>query len=334
MTKAHAVAFTEIERAELVSIDLPDLQEGEVLVRTEVSAVSPGTEMRCFAGKQPDSVALPYIPGYSLAGIVTAVTPNAPVSVGQRVFASGTRRASINLQWGGHVSHAIAGFGDVMPLPEGMPVRSAAISKLVAIALRGVRICHPNATDSVVVVGLGPIGMLSARLYRELGCRVLCVDLEPARVAIARKAGMEATEVRGSIEETVRAWAPEGVDVVADATGSPAVLPFSMAALRQPAWGTSSVDGPKLVIQGSYPNSFTLPYQDAFRKELTILMPRDTNPSLVRESISIIAEGRCMVDDLFTWFGDPVRAPEAYGLLQSDRSVMTAAFDWTAYGSP
>ena len=49
MNKAYAVAFTANDQVELTSFELPDLQAGEVLIRTEVSGVSPGTEMRCLA---------------------------------------------------------------------------------------------------------------------------------------------------------------------------------------------------------------------------------------------------------------------------------------------
>jgi len=333
MRKASAVTFTDVGQVELASFDLPDLRPGELLIRTDASAVSPGTEMRCLAGRQADSVAFPYIPGYSMAGVVEAVSPGCPNAVGDRVFASGTRYASINLQWGGHVSHAITSSDSVVLLPNGCASHLAAMAKLVAIALRGVRVCKPKPSDLVAVVGLGPIGMLSARLYRTTGAKVLSVDQEASRVELARAAGMEALLVDGTIEETVFNYFGQGADVVVDATGIPEVLPFSIAAARQPAWGNPDVNGPKLVIQGSYPNLFTIPYPDAFRKELTILMPRDTTPNEVRDAVMMIADGTCRVDDLISWFGDPGECAKAYGLLKNDRTTMTAGFDWSNYAS-
>jgi 2-desacetyl-2-hydroxyethyl bacteriochlorophyllide A dehydrogenase len=331
MNKAYAVAFTANDQVELTSFELPDLQAGEVLIRTEVSGVSPGTEMRCLAGMQPESVAYPYVPGYSMAGVVEAVASGSHIAVGDRVFASGTKRASINLQWGGHVSHAIASEDSVYPIPTGCPSKLASLSKLAAIALRGVRVSRSSSSDHVAVVGLGPIGMLSARLHRAAGAQVLGLDQEISRVNLAKASGIDAAVVKGTILETVQEHFGQGADIVVDATGNPKVLPFSLAAVRDLAWGITEINGPKLVIQGSYPDQFSLPYQDAFRKELTILLPRDGSPAEIRDILSMIANGACQVEDLISWYGDPSDAHQAYGRLRSDRTSMTVAFDWSAY---
>jgi threonine dehydrogenase-like Zn-dependent dehydrogenase len=106
-----------------------------------------------------------------------------------------------------------------------------------------------------------------------------------------------------------------------------------MRAAKDLPWGENDVTGSKLVIQGSYPDQFTLPYQESFRKELHILMPRDHTPADLVQAVKMIADGVCQVDDLISWFGDPAEAPEAYKLLRSDRSMMTIAFDWGKYAS-
>ena len=329
MKQAKAIAVTGIGKVEFVPVELPDLEPGEVLIRTEASAVSRGTELRCLAGKQPESLPFPFIPGYSLVGIVEEVCGDSPVAVGTRVFSTGTKRASINLEWGSHLSYAISNANEVVPVPDGCPPKLASFAKMAAIALRGTHVAEPRPSDCVVVVGLGPIGSLSQRLFHKAGNNVFGLDQESIRVDIARKAGLAADVVAGTIDQAVQAHFGHGADIVVDVTGVPSVLPFSLRATKDVPWGTNDARGSKLVIQGSYPDQFSLPYQEAFRKELHILMPRDNTPTDLADAVKFIADGTLKVEDFISWYGPPSNAAEAYNLLRSDRSIMTIAFDWS-----
>ena len=232
MHRAKAIAATGVNVIELVDIELPELEPGELLIRTEFTAVSPGTELRCLAGLQSGDVDFPFIPGYSVVGIVESVTADSPVSVGTRVFAAGTSRASINRQWGGHVSYATAHANQVVPIPDGCPPQWAVLSKLVAIALRGCRIAEPKPSEKVAVVGLGPIGLLSLRQFHAAGANVLGVDQDASRVGRAEKDGIAASAVTSTIKDTVYEHFGQGADIVVDATGVPGVLPLSIQAAR------------------------------------------------------------------------------------------------------
>ena len=70
--QTQAILFTDRQRATLTDATVPDPGPGEVIVETAFSCVSPGTELRCLAGAQPDGLPFPFIPGYSLAGHVIA----------------------------------------------------------------------------------------------------------------------------------------------------------------------------------------------------------------------------------------------------------------------
>jgi len=67
----QALVFAGLDRPEVWEIQLPALKPHEVLVETAYSCISPGTEMRCLAGKQ-DGARFPFIPGYSLSGRIAA----------------------------------------------------------------------------------------------------------------------------------------------------------------------------------------------------------------------------------------------------------------------
>ena len=97
-------------------------------------------------------------------------------------------------------------------------------------------------------------------------------------MALARAAGIEAITPDGAIAATVHEVLPDGADIVVDATGAAAVLPQAVASARELGWDDSPLQGARIVVQGSYPEDFSIPYQEAFRKEAHILVPRDMPP--------------------------------------------------------
>ena len=76
-------------------------------------------------------------------------------------------------------------------VPEGVPDEHAAFTVLAAIGLQGIRLVQPTLGECVVVTGLGLIGLLTVQLLRAQGCRVLGIDFDPQRLALARQFGAE-----------------------------------------------------------------------------------------------------------------------------------------------
>lgn len=168
-------------------VRVPDPGAGEVLVKAAYSCVSPGTELRCLSGN--DVTAWPYVPGYAMAGTVVANGPGTHLAAGTRVFCGGTERCSITRQWGAHLQYAVRTEAELLVLPEQVDMIDAAIARLAAIAHHGVRLCPPQQGERIAVVGLGPIGHLSARLHALAGGNVLGVDVAASRVARLTAAG-------------------------------------------------------------------------------------------------------------------------------------------------
>lgn len=322
-----AVACTGVGRIEVMKAPIEKPGPGEYLVRSEFTAISPGTELRCIAGKQPGAVPFPFIPGYAIAGVIEEAGPGTKLAEGTRVLCDGTRRGKIQAMWGGHVSHAISPEGGVLPAPESVPAEQVVFAKLAAISHRGVHVARPTPGERVVVIGLGLIGLLSARLFAAEGCRVLALDKLESRVRSARSETIVARTIAGTAaEEVCREW-PDGPDIVIDATGNPSALAASMECCPIPAWGESEQSGSRLIIQGSYAGEFTLPYQETFLRELSIHLPRDTRPADKREVLLDIAEGRLDVSDLTERRFAPDQAPEAYERLRNG-DIQTALIDW------
>lgn len=76
-------------------------------------------------------------------------------------------------------------------IPDGVSDEAASFTVLAAIGLQGIRLVNPTIGECVVVTGLGLIGLLTVQMLRAQGCRVLGIDLDPARLALARQFGAE-----------------------------------------------------------------------------------------------------------------------------------------------
>lgn len=195
-------------------IPVPALRPGCVLIRSAVSVVSAGTERMLLefgkagyldkARQQPDKVRQvldkvrtdglgptikavrakldrPIPLGYSNAGVV--------IGVGEGVtrFSPGDRVVS-----NGHHAEVVCVPENLCArIPDGVDDETAAFTVVGAIALQGIRLVAPTLGEQVVVTGLGLIGLVTVQILRANGCRVLGIDLDPGRAALAREYGAE-----------------------------------------------------------------------------------------------------------------------------------------------
>jgi 3-hydroxyethyl bacteriochlorophyllide a dehydrogenase len=332
--KTQAILFTGCDQVELGDVTVPEPGPGEVLIRTEFSAVSPGTELRCLAGRQPGMGAWPVLPGYQATGRVVRAGSGVKLSAGTPVYFSGTQRlGGAGRLWGGHIAHAVVAVGDVLPLAPGASLADSSLNKLAAIAHHGVRLASPMRGETVLVIGLGPIGLLAARLHALAGARVFAMDVANDRVLRARESGLEAHVIQESAAATLARLAPGGADIVVDTTGAPAVLADAVTALRSVPWGEPAAERarPRLVVQGSYPENAmpAFPYYPVFEREAAVLTPRDCEVADLVATLALISSGRLKVHDLYGGARGASSAPEVYGALRTRASANpTAVFAW------
>jgi bacteriochlorophyllide a dehydrogenase len=328
--QTRAILFTAPHQVSLETIEIPNPETDEILIKSLYSLVSPGTELRCRAGKQ-EGVVFPFIPGYTMVGRVIARGPGASLPEGTLVFCGGTSKANVNRAWGGHIAHAIQPERDVYPIPAGVDALQATAAKLAAIAYRGVRLSQPRPHEMVAVIGLGAIGLLAAQLHALSGAQVVAADLSPYRVANAQRAGLQAFVPQGELGEAFRAYFPNGADVVVDATGVPLVLAQAIETAKEKPWDDSPELGARVVIQGSYAGDFSLPYQSVFMKELSFYAPRDVQPRDIRAMLDVMARGKLNLHALISEVRAPETAVETYAALtKPEVELITVAFDWQA----
>lgn len=325
--KTEAIVMASPTEVEPREVELPAPGPGELLVQARYTCVSPGTELRCWAGRQPEPIPHPFIPGYAMSGTVVGTGPGTDLREGTAVICKGTLHADVNVQWGGHTRYAVTDEANVIPLPPAVDPLTAAAVKLAAIAYHGVRVSRPQSFERVLVAGLGPIGHMAALAHGATGAEVVAADLAPQRTALVRERGIEALTIEGSLGQALAG--DEGFDVVVDATGHPAAIDGLIAAGREVPWDNSLTPTPRYVIQGSYADRFSLPPLAAFAKEMSFLMPRDHQRRDIEAVLSLIGRGRLDLSALLTDLRPPEEAQAVYDELREAPSErLTSIFTW------
>lgn len=317
------------QQIEVRTIPLRDLADGEVCVQTLFSAISPGTELRCWRRLQPGGAADSYVPGYSMAGRVIA-SRSEKLQSGDLVYCSGTvDTGEYSRQWGGHCEYAITAAESCVRLPAGIRVEDAAIAALGGIAMHGVRQAPPAPGEATAIVGLGILGQLVARILASRGASCLGLDLSAQRVDMLRAQGIRAVQSGNNLAQKVMEVLPEGVTLLFDVTGAPAVIPQAMMAIADLPWDQNPETPRRYVIQGSYPDSFSIPYQPAFVRQLSFIIPRNRQQVDEIEFLELVSSGKIRVSDLIHDVVPPEQFAMAYERLSSpDQVTGTFLVNW------
>jgi predicted dehydrogenase len=321
----------------------PALMSGNVLVRTVASLVSVGTERSVIelakmnpvqkARARPDLVrklitkigtdgllttaqsvlnrlSTPLPLGYSSAGIVEAV------GAGVTDLAPGDRVACAGAGYANHAEVVCVPRNLVTQIPDGVAFQDAAFVTLGAIALHGVRQAELTLGESVVVIGLGLIGQLTVQLCAAHGCRVFGIDLDPAKVELAKSLGMHAGSSSDAAAQAVAAFTRgRGADAVLITASTKSSVPITQAAelardrARVVAVGDVGLDVPRRLyydkeidirLSRSYgPGRYDPSYEEK-GNDYPIGYVRWTENRNMEAFLDLLASGRVRIEPLIT----------------------------------
>lgn len=268
----------------------------EVLVRVRACGIC-GTDIKMLRGEY-EGTNPPVILGHEFAGEVVAVGRDVSnVGVGDRVAVDPNltcgecfycRNSQENLctsmstsgmnKNGGMAEYCILDARTVHRLPASLSFEKAAFAEPLACVLNGVRRAGVSPGETVAVVGLGPIGILFARVLERTGAaRVVGFEVNEHRVSMARRLGVSTV-----LDPSADSWQQElrsltggrGVDVAIDAAAVPAASRTAIDSVRRggrvvvfgipPHGATLEIDTERLVkseleVKGSFIDRFTFP---------------------------------------------------------------------------
>ena len=358
----------------IVEGPVPRAARGVVTVRVVCSAMSPGTERSKVelaaaspidkARRRPDQVAkvldsirteglvatyrkvterlaTPQPLGYSLAGTIIDVGEGCDGFHAGMPVACGGATAS-------HAEVVSVPKNLAVPIPHGVPMHDACYATLASIPLHAIRVGEVAIGDRVLVIGLGLMGQLAARLCAGAGARVFGVDPDRSRAELALQWCAERVDTRldRSTALQILDWSRgQGADVVLITAGGADSRPLGLA-------GEAARDRAKVVVVGAV--GLDVPRESFYEKELHLVVSRSYGPGRydpefeekgyayppgyvpwterrnMEEILDLLQCGRLPLDGLRGATIPFERAPEAYDLLRSDSPPISIVLD---YGS-
>ena len=313
MIPMKAFIVREPLKAEVVDVEVPKILPTEVLVKVKACGIC-GTDIHIYKGEH--LARYPIIPGHEISGEVVAVGEKVNnFEVGDRVAINPNiycgkcyycRRGDVHFceKWiaigvgraGGFAEYVRVPESNIHKVPEELSFEEAALTEPVACCLRGQDLIDIKLGDSVLIYGLGPIGLIHLQLAKLRGASlVIGVEIVEKRIELGESLGADTVlnPTKDNVVEVVKELTHgRGVDVVIEATGNPRVLEEAMNIL--------DYRGRVLVFGVSPPEARVSisPFM-IYRKEIKIV-GSFTNPLTTDRAISLLASGAIKVTPLIT----------------------------------
>lgn len=252
-----------------------------------------------------------------VSGVIGCGTCRACLAGNPNVCAAGRAAAFGTLPDlpGGQAEAMAVPFADLfaLPIPEDVADEEAVLlTDILPTGYLGASRADIRPGSTVVVIGLGPVGIMALQCARLFGpARILAVDQVPARLERAERMGAEpvdAREVPGSVQ-VLEATGGRGADSVIEAVGADATVVDALTCAA--AGGTVSIVGVNLSASLPYPMGAV------FLKSLTVRTVFAPIPGTWSSLVPLVQTGRLDLSGTFTHTMPLSRAPEAYELFDS-----------------
>lgn len=355
-----------VRKGSVIVADVPAPCVGarDILVRVRHSCVSIGTEISGIrssslplwkrALKQPHPVkrVVQMVRDQGMRRIFNRVTgiPTVSTPIGYsaagRVVAVGDQVA--NFVVGDFVACAGAGVANhaelidvpvnlAVRLPTGLVTEYASTVTLGAIAMQGVRRAMPTLGETFVVIGLGVLGQITQQLLRATGVRVIGMDVDVSRIALARSLGMDhgidgtEPDVAGRVRQLTAGCGADAVIITAAAGGNSEIIATAMRCCRKKGRviivGDVGLDLQRhefygkeldLLISCSYGPGRYDPVYEEEGQDYPLPYVRWTENRNMEEYLRLLAEGRISLAPLEPEIFPLENAPAAYAALQGN----------------
>ncbi len=336
------IVFTEKNKAEFLDVESQTLGADQVRVKTVVSTISNGTERANLTGNptigpgvKPGSAAVfPRVVGYSTSGIVVEKGENVKdLQIGDRVA----------MYWTTHRTYNVVNERNAVKIEsDKVSFEEASMANIATFPLAALRKTRLEIGESVMVMGLGILGLLAVALARTAGAvPVIAVDPVKERRDKALKYGADYAfdPFEEGFEEKVKAVTNGGVNVAIEVTGQGAGLNetldcmarFGRVALlgctRESDFTVDyyrKVHGPGVTLIGAH--TLARPEKESYPGYFT-------TADDIKVFLNLCATGRLNVKDMIEETYSPTECFAVYDRLANDRNFPTVVqFDWSKLG--
>jgi 2-desacetyl-2-hydroxyethyl bacteriochlorophyllide A dehydrogenase len=225
--KTQAVVFPEANRFELRELTLKEPGPADMVVRTVISAISPGTERWCLRGLHLGST-FPCVPGYHRIGVVESKGSDVSAfDVGDVVYGTGNAwQEGVTSMWGAHVGRSVSPAGGYRLVAKRMPeqpeLEGISFAILAGVSNRGVNAANIQPGQTILHIGAGIVGICAAQLAIGRGAKPVLLDKSPERIAFLADAQPQLTVLSvddPNLDARLAEFAPGGFDILQDTVG-------------------------------------------------------------------------------------------------------------------
>ena len=309
--RSTAVVLEEPESLVLADLALRAPGPDDVVVETEWSGISTGTERLLWTGEMPPFPGLgyPLVPGYESVGRVVEAAGAHASLLGKRVFVPGSHSfVDVRSLFGATASHLVSAANRVVAIDDSLGERGTLLA-LAATAHHAV--AAPGARPPTRLVGHGVLGRLIARVTIALGAPPPVVWERDE----ARRDGAVGYEVADPSEGIGKAF-----DVIYDASGDSTLLDPMIARLSP---------GGEIVLAGFYRERLSFAFPPAFMREARLRVAAEWKPADLEAVSRLVSDGRLSLDGLITHTRPASQAPQAYRTAFEDRACLKMLLRWS-----
>jgi (R,R)-butanediol dehydrogenase / meso-butanediol dehydrogenase / diacetyl reductase len=296
---------------EIGTAPMPEPGAGEVLLRVRRVGIC-GTDLHIFQGHLDHRVPRGGVIGHEIFAEVAKTSSNDDgfnagdrVVVEPLVFCGACRACRMGAGYlcyrlkvigvdlpGGMQEYLAVPAARLLRVPDTLADDDAALLEPLAIATHDVTRAQVKRGDTVVIFGGGPIGCLIALVCRNRGARLKVVEVNPYRLEMLARLGIETIGPQRDVVAAVNEWTTgDGADVAFEVSGHPSAARLVTDVVR--AWGTVSV----IAI---YAEPVPVNLYSIFARELTLLGSRLYTRAAWAEAIELASSGAIPVAALVT----------------------------------
>lgn len=317
----------------LDQVEVPRLAPGEVMIKVAYAGIC-GSDLGIYGGKHPRAKA-PLIMGHELTGeIVEIASPDrSELNVGDKVTINPLMSCGkcqpcqtghthvcrtlglVGIDCDGAFAEYVAVSSDkLLKLPPGIPLDIAALAEPLAVAVHAIRRSEMKAGDRVVVLGGGPIGLLTAICARYAGAsKIVISELSEERRKLASELGFTVVDAKDNPEPLIAEMiGPDGADVVFEAAG---VAPTIELATK-----IAKITG-QIVIVGVFKEPTPVNLQAVNFRELSLIGVRVYTAKDFQIAVTMLEEVKDL-DRIISHRLPFAQAEEGIKLMQSGKDSM------------
>jgi len=321
-----AIVNTGPGRLEMLEWPMPEAGPGQVRVRTGACGIC-ATDLEMIAGW--DRTGFPSIPGHEWSGTVDTVGPGVQRTllgrccVAENVLSDG---GEVGFEHpGGYAEYLVTEADKVHVLSDSFPLDTAALIEPLAVCVRGMHRLCGKGTRRALVLGDGPIGLLSVALLARASVeQIVMVGGRNARLALGRELGASAAlnyhDLGGRLADVLGDKFSDSFNVVVEATGSETGI---SAAIRLVAR-----EG-KVLVLGDYRDlRAEFRWNDLLHREIEII-GSNASAEAWPEAVRLAVDGSVSLERLITHRCPAGQFEEGIALVRSRRDdVVKVVIDW------